>query len=249
MIFSMMFLVADVYAQFPGEGGGERKELEDVVEQVLKEKMEEKEEEMLERGDPLDVKFGFYYPSLAGVNNRIRELGIKVSGSTAAPKLEGGFFPGIVWRYSLTPELQVGYYGAMANYWCRGDSGTLPVETGLDFAFHSGLAVFKPSIAHQRQFRPYAGIAIGTVTATYTEDAGSGGNSNKWSGGGIGCLPFLGLQWQPNPMLGFSADYGYMIATIPSAAMNPRAGTSSSTKCPDIELSGSLIKLSIQCHF
>ena len=290
MIFSMVFLTADIYAQFPGGGGfggggfgggmpggegGEKpeinkekmeemrkemkekveKELEDVVNQmldedtrvqmILREKIREKEERMQEEGSDLGTEFGFFYPSFSGINDHIEELGIKKSDSTV-PRLEGGFLPGITWRYSFTPEFQAGYYGAMADYWCRGETASVAKEVGVNFNFNGGLAVFRPRISGQ--IRLYLGVAVGTVSAVYREDSGNS-SSYKWSGLGIGCMPLMGLQWKLNSLLGFSADFGYMIAAIPSAAMSPREGTPSGVACPDIDMSGSLIKLGIQYHF
>jgi len=214
------------------------------IQNLLNKQIKEREEKIAAPGSGLGIEFGLYYPSLAAINDRIEALGIKSSGS-ASPKLEGGFLPGATWRYTLTPELQIGYYGAMADYWCRGDSGTQVAEFGLDFMFNSGLAVYKPKI--NDQFRPYLGIAIGAVSASYRED--SGNSVNKWSGIGVGCLPFFGLQWKPNSLLGLSVDYGYMMATIPSSAMVARGGTLSTAACPDVGLSGSIVKLGIQYHF
>jgi len=252
MVIGVMVYSSPAQAQWWKRGGN--KEKKEQLREQLKEKVEErigeikeKVKKKMETGSGGGPEFGFYYPALAAVNNHITTLG-------TFPALEGGFFIGGTWRYSITPELQIGYYGGGAGYSTTGQStGSETWTTGINLGinFQGGLIAFKPRISEN--FRLYGGVIVGAVWTTYKEDSGYRPSQQRevkeWAGVGAGYLPFIGFQIKLNPLFGFGADYGYMIASIPSAQMKPQAGTPYSEKCPDIELNGSFVKFGPQFRF
>lgn len=240
MVFSFLAYSSPAQAQWGWRG--KREQLKERIEEV-KEKFIEK----LETGNGGGPELGFYYPALTAINTHIANLG-------AFQKMEGGFFMGGTWRYSITPEFQIGYYGGGAGYSTNGqatESETWTTGIGLGVAFHGGLIAFKPKISPN--FRIYSGLIIGAVWANYKEDSGYRPNQDRvvkeWAGVGIGYLPFIGFQIKFNPLFGFGVDYGYMIATIPYGQMKPQAGTPYNEKCPDVELNGSFVKFGPQFRF
>lgn len=244
VVFGLLVYSSPAQAQWWKRKPGE--ELKEKIQEKMTE-AKEKFMEKIETGSGGGPEFGFYYPALAALNSRVTGLG------TNFPKLEGGLFMGGTWRYAITPELQIGYYGGGANYSSAGEVGTETYTTGVNLgtAFHGGLIAFKPKIS--QNFRIYGGVIIGATWTTYREDSGyrpgSGRVVKEWAGVGIGYLPFIGFQVKLNPLFALGADYGYMIASIPSAQMKPQAGTPYSETCPDVDLSGSFVKFGPQFHF
>lgn len=225
----------------------QKKELGEIKEKITQ-GVEKKVAEVLETGNGAGVEIGYYYPALTSINNRLTSIG-------SFTDMHGGLFPGVTWRYSITPEFQIGYYGGFGGgYIASGmkTGDTFTTEATTNFIYHAGIIAWKPRISNK--FRMFFGVAIGPMFVTYKEDSGfrpttQNREVKEWTGAGIGYLPFIGFQYKPNFLVGIGFDYGYMLGTIPGADMRHRAGTPYFESSPDIELSGSFAKLGIQLHY
>lgn len=192
------------------------------------------------------INIEFYYPQLSDVNARLAGMqGLK--GSL------GGFLPVAEFRYSITPEFQLGYAGSFMSYSMTGNRAGETYTTGISLngQFHALSFVYKPKL--KSNFRFYAGADIGWVWADYSEDSGFrpgfARELRSWSGSGLIAIPFAGFQYKFDRIFALGADCGYAIATIPSTSMVPQAGTAITDVCPQLELSGLMVRFGPQIHF
>jgi len=246
LVMGFIFCVTDANAQlFKNWLKKQEQGLQGLKEKITGE-IKEKVSEKFEIGSGGGPDFGFYYPSLSAINTHLNSNG-------SFTQMNGGFFMGGTWRYSFNPIFQIGYYGGGSGYSSTGlmSGDTYTTQADLGIGYNAFIFALKPRIT--QEFRIFLGAAIGAISANYKEDSGYRPDQNRavkeWSGAGVGYLPFIGFQYKPNIVFGLGVDYGYMIATIPSANMHPLAGTPYNEACPDIELNGSFVKVSLQFHY